>query len=431
MAYDKTIYIEQQLTKYLRDYFDGKITQEDIDWVELGLVVRRCQELRIMDELHSQLQPYYKMYLYANYRLFGNRTCNCLVFFENTARCDDEFVHFAESLDLIDIAESWSDYLRKTDSSISLFQKLMRTLLEGGYDTDWQQLAETLKNDLHQAEVYSDYKTGELMAFLHGVTMLMNTPWDDGKKMENFELLCSNWDFLKHFYAIMIRRVIGCKLPNYSAVANLVAQQTKFHQYIHIFYCVLCYRQDSLNLSRKQLKTLEGQMGRIFNIMDQTRPSNALNELCNTIFPEDFQRMLDEYRPETREQVEKERNRLRLEVGLLTEQLEAMVVKLKNALERSVPIDDIEREILRLSPGAALDICSKLTLMLSENNAWMTNMPNIKEKILQKKEEQDRQLTNLLQKMVEKSPVEVKVGQGGTAQITEGNIINQDSQLLE
>ena len=24
MAYDKTIYIEQQLTKYLRDYFDGK-----------------------------------------------------------------------------------------------------------------------------------------------------------------------------------------------------------------------------------------------------------------------------------------------------------------------------------------------------------------------------------------------------------------------
>lgn len=199
MAYDKTIYIEQQLTKYLRDYFDGKITQEDIDWVELGLVVRRCQELRIMDELHSQLQPYYKMYLYADYRLFGNRTCNCLVFFENTARCDDEFVHFAESLDLIDIAESWSDYLRKTDSSISLFQKLMRTLLEGGYDTDWQQLAETLKNDLHQAEVYSDYKTGELMAFLHGVTMLMNTPWDDGKKMENFELLCSNWDFLKHF----------------------------------------------------------------------------------------------------------------------------------------------------------------------------------------------------------------------------------------
>ena len=106
MAYDKTIYIEQQLTKYLRDYFDGKITQEDIDWVELGLVVRRCQELRIMDELHSQLQPYYKMYLYADYRLFGNRTCNCLVFFENTARCDDEFVHFAESLDLIDIAES-------------------------------------------------------------------------------------------------------------------------------------------------------------------------------------------------------------------------------------------------------------------------------------------------------------------------------------
>jgi hypothetical protein len=229
----------------------------------------------------------------------------------------------------------------------------------------------------------------------------------------------------------MIRRVIGCKLTNFSAVANLIAQQPKYHQYIHIFYCVLCYRQDTLNLSRKQLKSLESQMERIYNIMDQTRPSDALNELCDTLFPEDFQRMLDEYRPETREQVEKERDRLRLEVGLLTDQMADMAVKLKNALERSVPIDYIESQLLRLSPGAALDLCSKMTMMLSDNDVWMTCMPTIKEKILQKKDEQDRQLADLLQKMAEKSPVEVKVGQGGTAQITEREIINQVPKLLE
>lgn len=430
MAY-KTDYIEQQLTKYLKDYSDGKITQEDIDWGELDLVVRRCREIGIMDELHRQMQPFYVMYLFADSKMFGSKSWYCFSFIEKTARFDDEFAHFSESYNLTDITEAWSDFLRRTDSGIGLYQKLLRTLLEGGYDTDWQQLAETLKNDLHQTEVYSDYKTGELMSFLHGVTMLMNTSWGDRKKMEYFDLFCDNWDFLKHFYSVMIRRVIGCRLANFSAVANLVAQQPKYHQYIHIFYCVLCYRQDSLNLSRKQLKSLEGQIERIHQIMDQTKPSDALNELCDTLFPEDFQRMLEEYRPETREQIEKERNRLRYEVGLLTDQMADMATKLKNALERSVPIDYIESQLLRLSPGAALDLCSKLTMMLSDNDAWMTSMPEIKEKILQKKEEQDRQLAELLKKVAEKSSVEVKVGQGGTAQITESGIFNQGSNLLE
>jgi hypothetical protein len=229
----------------------------------------------------------------------------------------------------------------------------------------------------------------------------------------------------------MIRRVIGCRLANFSAVANLVAQQPKYHQYIHIFYCVLCYRQDSLNLKKKQLKSLEGQIERIHQIMDQTKPSDALNELCDTLFPEDFQRMLEEFRPETREQIEKERNRLRYEVGLLTDQMAEMAMKLKNALEHSVPIDYIEKQLLRLTPGAALDLCGKLTIMLSGNDAWMASMPAIREKIMQKKEEQDRKLAEVLKKVAEKSPVEVKVGQGGTAQITESGIINQIPNLLE
>ena len=431
MTNKAVLYVEQQITKYLKDYIEGNITQDDINWGDLNFVVPRCKELRIMDELHRQMQPYYEMYLFADSRLLGGKCFHCLYFIENTAKADDRFASWAEQFDLTDITEAWADILRKTDIVIGFYQKLLRILLEGGYNTDWQQLAGTLKSDLHQAEVYSDYKTGELMSFLHGVTMLMNTSWDDRKKMENFDLLCDNWDFLKLFYSVMIRRVIGCKLANFPAVANLLVQQPKFHQYIHIFYCVLCYRQESLNLSKKQLKKLEGQMGRISNIMDETKPSDALNELCDTLFPEDFQRMLDEYRPETREQVERERDRLRSEVGLLTDQMNDMADKLKNALERSVPIDYIESQLLRLSPGAALDLCSKLTLMLSDNAAWMKSMPQIKEKILQKKEEQDRQLTELLKKMALKSPVEVKVEQGGTAQITESGIINQLPNLLE
>lgn len=429
MAYSEK-YIDSQITTFLRQLANGEIVDKDVNWFEMRNVVSRCRGLHIMDELHRQLQPYYKMYLYADTKLINEKNFNCLRFIEDCATEDDQFASWAEQFELETITEAWADFLRRADLPIGCYERLIRILLEGGYDTDWHQLAETLKHDLHEAEVYSDYKTGELIAFLHGVAMLMNTSWDDTKKMDFFDLLCDKWDFLKHFYSVMIRRVIGCKLPNFSAVANLLIQQPRYHHYIHIFYCVLCYREPTLDLSKKQQKKLEEKMELIQSIMDTTKPSDDLNELCDMLFPKDFQRMLDEFRPETREQVERERNKLRLEVGLLTDQMSAMANRLKEALENSVPIPEIETQLLRLSPGAALDLCGKMTLMLADNKAWMNSMPEIKEKILKKKEEQDNQLAELLRQMAGKTPVEVKVGQGGMAQITDKEIINNGSASL-
>lgn len=424
MTYNEHYYIDSQITTFLKQLTNGEIADKDVNWFEMRSVVRRCREIGIMDELHRQLQPYYEMYLFADTKLMNGKNYNCLRFIEDCAKEDDFFASWAEQFELDAITEAWADHLRRADMYIGYYQPLVRLLIEGGYDTNWHQLAETLKNGLHEAEVYSDYKTGELIAFLHGVAMLMSTSWGDAKKMDLFDLLCNNWEFLKHFYSVMIRRVIGCRLANFSAVANLLVQQPKYHHYIHIFYCVLCYREPTLNLSKAQKKSLEKKMELIHNIMDNTKPSDDLNELCDTLFPEDFQRMLDEFRPETREQVERERNRLRYEVGLLTDQLSAMADRLKEALENSVPIPEIEKQLLRLSPGTALDLCGKMTLMLSDNKAWMACMPDIKEKILKKKEEQDQQLADLLQQMAEKMPVAVTAEQGGLVQITDKEIIN-------
>lgn len=424
-SFDKSKYVEDMIIRPLRDWSDGSITLDNDDWWRLNNEVNVCKEMNIMDELHRQILPFYEKYLYAEPSVNKNGCHSFVSFITNVAKKDSLFIPWVEPANLINITESWSDSLRRIDGDISNYMSVIRLLLELGYETDWQELSNQLKAELHNAEVYSDYKTGELMCFLHGVSMLMNTPWEDDKKMENFNLLCDTWPFLKHFYSVMIRRIIGCKLGNFVAVTNLVIQKTQYHQYIHIFYCAVCFRQDSLGLSKKQLKSLEEKLVRIHNIMDETKDSHALDELCDTLFPEKFQRILDEFRPETREQIERDRNRLRYQVGMLTEQMTNMAEKLKDALEHSVPIADIEYQLLRLSPGTALDLCAKLTIMLSENMAWMSSMPAIKEKILQKKEEQDRQITELLLKISEKQPVSVSVGAGGTAQITEREIINQ------
>ena len=431
MAYSASDYIEGQIIRHLRDLSEGKRGSNEVDWPTLYVEIRRCRELGIMGELHRQMQPFYEMYLNADPRLLSNKDFSLFPFVETLSEQDADFGHWAESYDLTDITEDWADYLRRKDGDIFPYKRLIRTLLEGGYDTDWQKLSEQLKEDLHEAEVYSERKTAELMCFLHGVAMLMNMPWDDKKKMDMFDMLDSKWDFMKHFYSIMIRRVIGCRLNGYASVANLVAQQPKYHQYIHIFYCVLCYRQDSLGLTSKQMKTLEKRMEAISNIMDVTKPSDELNELCDTLFPEDFQRMLDEFRPETREQVERERNRLRLEVGLLKDKITEMAVKLKNALEHSVPITDIKHELLQLSPGAALDILGKLTMMLSDNEAWMKSVPEIKEAIMEKQKEKEMEMAELLRVMKESPKVGVTVQSGATAQITEKEIVNGLPNLLE
>lgn len=430
--FSKSKYIEDLIIKPIKEWSEGKVSQNNIEWWRIFKDVHTCKEMNIMDELHRQILPFYEKYLYAEHLCSKDAFYQFGKFINDVAKLDSQFISWAESYDLIVITESWADYLRKIDGDISSYISVVSLLLEQGYDTNWQSLSDRLKAELHEAEVYSDPKTGELMCFLHGVAMLMNTSWSYDKKMENYNLLYDNWDFLKHFYSVMIRRVIGCGLGNFTAVANLVAQKTQYHQYIHIFYCALCYRQDTLGLkTKKQLKSFEEKMVRIHHIMDITKPSNALNELCDTLFPEDFQRMLDEYRPETRDEIERERNKLRYEVGILTEQMSNMAEKLKNALEHSVPIADIENQLLRLSPGIALDLCARLTLMLSDNQAWMNSMPDIKEKILQKKEEQERQVTELLQKMSQQQPVSVTVGDGGMAQITEREIINRPTGLLE
>lgn len=431
MAYSASDYIEGQIIRHLRDLSEGERGSNEVDLPTLYVEIRRCRELGIMGELHRQMQPFYEMYLNADPRILSNKDFSLFPFVETLSEQDANFAHWAESYDLKDITEDWADYLRRKDGDIFPYKRLIRTLLEGGYDTDWQKLSEQLKEDLHEAEVYSERKTAELMCFLHGVAMLMNMPWDDKKKMDMFDMLDSKWDFMKHFYSIMIRRVIGCRLNGYASVANLVAQQPKYHQYIHIFYCVLCYRQDSLGLTSKQMKTLEKRMEAISNIMDVTKPSDELNELCDTLFPEDFQRMLDEFRPETREQVERERNRLRLEVGLLKDKITEMAVKLKSALEHSVPIADIEQELLHLSPGAALDILGKLTMMLSDNEAWMKSVPEIKKAIIAKQREDEQKMEELLQTLKDSPKMDVTVQSGATAQITEKEIVNGLPNLLE
>ena len=395
-------YIEEYIIQPLRECTEGDVLQDDVSWSDMQMSVYNCQRWGMMMELHNKMQPYYEKYFYADRSMFSNKQHKAHFFVEDVARRDDEFVWWAGHQDLVAATESWADYLRTHDVSSNLYFRFLNMLLEKDFKADWDAIAREMTESLSKAEVNCDYKTGELYCILHAVAMIMKTGWTKRHKLETLNLLQITWDYMKFFYSVMIRRIVGCRYTNYSQVANHVIKlQPEYHQYIHIIFCALSDRIDSIGLKVNQYRKMEDKLELMRGIMQTTRTNDGLNELCDTLFPEEFQRLLYTYRPETYEQIERERNKLRAEVGVLSAQVEKMIQQLKEAVEASVPFSYIDEQLLRLSPGMALDILGRLDLLLKGNPSWLAHTAEIQEKILQKKENNERQLTEALKKSLE------------------------------
>lgn len=393
-------YIEEYIIAPLRQCTEGEIPQENTNWYDIQQSVYKCQRWGCMPLLHTKMQPYYEMYFFADRLLFRSRQHQAHFFIEELAKRDDEFIKWAEKQNLVSASESWADYLRMQDMSINLYFRFLNVLLERGYETNWEAIANEMTDNLFQAEVNCDYKTGEVYCILHAVSMIMKTDWLLFQKQEALNMLYNTWDFMKFFYSVMIRRIVGCRYTNFLAVANhMVAQHPEFHQYIHIFFCALSDRLQSLGLNDKQYLKLEDKLEQIRGVMNTTTPSEELNDLCDTLFPEEFQRLLYTYRPESYEQVERERNKLRLEVGLLEDQVAKMIKQLQKSVEASVPFSYIKEQLLRLPPGMALDIWAQLNHILKDHQGWKANAAEIHDSLLNKMQEQDHQMVEMIQTM--------------------------------
>ena len=395
-------YIEEYIIKPLHECTQGISAQEKVYWGEVQKSVNQCLRCGMAHELHTKMQPYYKMYFYADRLLCKSKLHQAHYFVEEVARHDDEYVWWAEEQDLVAATEAWADYLRSQNVSSSFYFRFLYILLEKKIGLDWETISQEMTDNLFHAEVNSDYKTGELYCILHAVSMIMKADWADSRKQDALEMLREKWDFMKLFYSAMIRRIVGCRLTNFLAISNLIiTQHPEFHQYIHIYFCALSDRMQSMGLNLKQYKKMEDKLEQIRGVMQRTKPSEELNELCDTLFPEEFQRLLLTYRPETYEQVERERNKLKMEVGLLSAQLDKMIQQLQEAVEASVPFSYIDEQLLRLSPGMALDIWAKLNQLLISNSNWQSHSATIYERIIQKQKESEQQMAVALHKIAE------------------------------
>lgn len=371
----------------------GKRVEEVDGWRKYGSRgLTPKKDAMYKSTLHTMMLPYYEMYLHGDTRLCKPNMENIRLRMKRVIDDDDQFGRWASEQDLIAAAEGWGDNMKRISEDKRIFQyfHLLEALQQTGCCKDWEALSKELKEMLFKAEVYSDYKTDEVLCVLHAFTMIMQTDWTAEKKAENLELLRRQWLFMKHYYSVMTRHIVGVKWTQFSDVTKTVMEASQsFKPHLHIFYSGLMDCVDELPLDRKQRRQMDKLILRLEEEMNRHEPSDMLYELCDTLFPEDFQRLLREHRAKSYKEVEDESHR---KDELIT-QMQKQNIQLKNDLDKAkevlqqmivsaIPIKDIDKELEQYPPAMAWELLTQLNAspVLSAIDAWHNSYPSLLKK---------------------------------------------------
>lgn len=379
--------------------------------------------------LHEMMLPYYEMYLNGDTRLccaggklefIGRKMAEVIA-------DDEQFGRWASEQDLIVAAECWGDNMRqyeKEDKRIYRFFHVLDALFESDCQQDWAGLSERLKEMLFKGEVCYNYKTDEVLCVLYSYTMIMQQDWPQEKKKEQLGLLNNHWKFLKHYFSVMTRNIIGVKWTSFKKVAEtvLLASQS-FKPHMHIFYCGLMDCVDKLNLDRRHRRELDKVIVLMQEELNRIKNhSEVLYELCDALFPEDFQRLLSEHRPKSYHEVEDESKRkdeLIKQMQTQTKQLHVQLDKAEETLQQmvlsSIPISDIDAELEQYPPGMAWDMLQRLqdNPAIHMQQAWRDHYPELLKKYRAKlfaPIDQQKELAGAIMKVVERPTYNYEAG---------------------
>ena len=409
-------YIQHTIIRNLEGMIDGG--NQHYETGNCVLPVNRITKDSVYKSvLHTMMEPYYRMYLFGETPLCKPNMESIRWEMRRIIDDDDLFGRWASEQDLITSAECWGDNMKRIDEPrrINQFFYLLETLLQKDCCQDWVELSQRLKESLFKSEVYSDYKTDEVLCVLHAFTMIMQQDWPKEKKVGNLELLRRQWLFMKHYYSVMTRHIVGVKWTKFTDVANTVMKSSQsFMPHIHIFYCGLMDCADELNLDRKHRRQLDNVILKMQDIVGRAEPSEMLYELCDTLFPEDFQRMLREHRPKTYKEVEDESRRKDELIKQLDEQkghLQNELDKTRDVLQRmimsAIPIEQVDAELMKYPPTMAWELLRELnnSTVLNGIAVWRNAYPSLLEKyrgLLVGSMNQQKELTEAVKAVAER-----------------------------
>ena len=240
----------------------GNSQQEDVNlWEKYGPQGGYPKKDSIYKSiLHTMMVTYYDKYLNGDTCLCKPNMENVRWHMKHTIDDDDQFGAWASEQDLIIAAEGWGKNMQRIPETKRIYQYfyMLELLLQKDCQQNWSALSKELKDMLFKAEVCYDYKTDEVLCVLHAFTMIMQQNWPKEKKAEMLELMRTHWLFMKHYYSVMTRHIIGVKWTSFRKVAETVMTASQsFKPHLHIFYCGLMDCVDELHLAPARQRRMD------------------------------------------------------------------------------------------------------------------------------------------------------------------------------
>jgi len=337
--------------------------------------------------LHEAMIPFYEKYIHFDTELFCHPHVSLRMVISNSMEDDPYFGQWFESIDLMELIES--SWCEEKESRYNDIFHLMKCALSKEYDNDWVRLADEFRFRLLDEVECGTPWSREVCAIMNGICMIWKSSADESEKMRMLEQMRHEWEFLRYLYSVMFRQLIGCNYKNFTQVANMIHFRSAYHPYAHLFYAVFVERADEFIKRKTDRKKMEEHLKKIVDVMDTTPQSDDLDVLCNLLFPEELNEYLAKHRPKDARQLRKEIAQLREELGETTrqmnQQVQAMADKMKALVEASVPIEEIEQELLLLDYNEAMGVFRQLNTLLLNNKAWVNNAGSIRNRIYQLK----------------------------------------------
>ena len=377
----------QYIFVLLHEEIDKPNSIRHYEWVQMKQDLEAMLKQGHMQDVHVLMQEFYESYLWKRME-----SRDAWFFIDFVAQRDENLGAWATGkVEPMELVERWME-TGDSRTLMSLLTQLGRT----GYETNWEALRSMLDEKLRRMEVDGTRngmkETGYYYCLLHAFTMIMMSAHTKEKKMELLGLFDGNWGFLRYMYSVMTRTIIGFRFANFASLTNCLTNDKEFEPYYHLYHSPLKERFNELCTKGTKKEKLEKALLKLEQRMQQTSPSDELDGLCEVLFPEDFRDLLNRHRPKSYQELEGEivhiKDEMNVTIDALNRQVRDLAERLSAAVKASVPIKEIEDELMRFQSREALAIYMQLNILLIGNTAWQARTLSIRDMILAKQQKE-------------------------------------------
>ncbi len=377
----------QYIFVLLREEIENPNSIQHYEWVQMKQDMEAMLKQGHMQDIHVLMQEFYEGYLWGRME-----SRDAWFFIDFLAQRDENIGSWATGrINLMELAKRWIE-LGDSPKLMSLLTQLGRT----GYETDWELLRTTLDEKLRRMEVDGTRngmkETGYFYCLLHAFTMIMMSAHTREEKAALLELFDGSWGFLRYMYSVMTRTIIGFRFANFASLTNCLTNDRELEPYYHLYHSPLKERFNELCAKGTKKEKLEKAFLKLEQRMKQISSSDELDELCEVLFPEDFRELLNRHRLKSYQELEGEivhiKEEMNVTVDALNKQVRDLAERLSAAVKASVPIKEIEDELMRFQSREALAIYMQLNVLLIGNTAWQARTLSIRDMILAKQQKE-------------------------------------------